>query len=113
MISFKGFDEKILTFKTASTIAAGTPVKISANNTVAAAAANGDFVGIVASSSDDAAAVIVNGYVELPYSGDSAPALGTATVAADGKGKITAAENGRSVTVLCVDTVGKTAGIIL
>lgn len=34
MISFKGFDQKILTFKVASAINAGTPVKISANSTV-------------------------------------------------------------------------------
>ena len=109
MISFKGFDQKILTFKVASAIDAGTPVKISANSTVAKAA----FVGIVSSSSDDAAAVIMGGYVELPYSGDSAPALGTVTVATDGNGGITAASTGRTVTVLTVDTTAKTVGIIL
>ena len=47
MISFKGFDQKILTFKVASAIDAGTPVKISANSTVAKAGANAAFVGIV------------------------------------------------------------------
>ena len=111
MISFKGFDQKILTFKVASAIDAGTPVKISANSTVAKAGANAAFVGIV--SSDDAAGVIMGGYVELPYSGDSAPALGTVTVAADGNGGITAASTGRTVTVLTVDTTAKTVGIIL
>ena len=113
MISFKGFDQKILTFKVASAIDAGTPVKISANSTVAKAGANVAFVGIVSSSSDDAAGVIMGGYVELPYSGDSAPALGTVTVAADGNGGITAASTGRTVTVLTVDTTAKTVGIIL
>ena len=107
MISFKGFDQKILTFKVASAIDAGTPVKISANSTVAKAGANAAFVGIVSSSSDDAAGVIMGGYVELPYSGDSAP------VAADGNGGITAASTGRTVTVLTVDTTAKTVGIIL
>ena len=55
----------------------------------------------------------MGGYVELPYSGDSAPALGTVTVAADGNGGITAASTGRTVTVLTVDTTAKTVGIIL
>ena len=61
MISFKGFDQKILTFKVASAINAGTPVKISANSTVAKAGANAAFVGIVSSYSYDAEAVIMGG----------------------------------------------------
>ena len=53
------------------------------------------------------------GYVELPYTG-TAPAVGYALLAADGKGGVrTAASGGRSCLVVHVDTAEKKIGLFL
>lgn len=111
-ISFKGFNEQVITFRTETELAAGTLVKMSDSATVEACAAGELFIGAVVTSHGNIAAVQTGGYVSVPYSG-TAPELGiTAVSAADGKA-VKADANGRTVTVIELDTTNETAGILL
>ena len=111
-ISFKGFNEQVITFRTESELEAGTLVKVSGSATVAAATSGEDFIGIVVCTHGDIAAVQVGGYVSLPYSG-SAPTLGTASIAPADSKTVTASDSGKTVTVVELDTENSTAGILL
>ena len=110
-VSFRGIGENVVTFKTATAVA-GKPVTLSANDTVAKSADDDVFCGVCIKVEDGYAAVQLAGYVELPYTGDTAPTVGYCTLLADGTG-IKADEDGRSILVINVDTTAKTAGIIL
>ncbi|NLA77814.1 MAG: hypothetical protein GX851_08330 [Clostridiales bacterium] len=113
-VSFKGFNEKILTFKTGGTVAAGAPVYLASAGTVSASANDTPFCGIaVTVSSDGYAGVQLCGYVEVPYSGTT-PAVGYAMLEANGSGGVKVdTTNGRSVLVATVDTTASKVGIIL
>ena len=112
MLSFNGFDQKALTFKTSGTVAVGTPVKVSADSTVAAAKADEIICGVVLSNEGDAAAVQVSGTVTLPYTGTTAPAYGYQNIAANGSGGIKVG-SGRQVMVLSINTANKVCTFIL
>lgn len=112
MISFNGFSENCLTFKATAKIDKGVPVCISDNETVKTCAANDVIIGVAVSGSDDAVGVQMTGYVELHYSGQTAPALGYTALKADGNKGVTAGGS-RSYTVVKVDTVNKVCGFIL
>lgn len=122
-VSFQGFQEQVLTFETAESLAAGVPVKISANGIVAACA-DGEYpIGITRGTPRGGiVAVQVSGYARVKYSGDTAPALGGATICAGASGTIkptnavvveTGALAGRTVLVVEQDTAGTTVGVIL
>ncbi len=112
MFSFNGFDQKVLTFKGSSTLAVGTPVKVSADNTVAAASADDIICGVVLANEGDAVAVQVGGAVTLPYTGTTAPSHGYQSLVANGtKGVKTG--SGRQVLVLSVNTTDKICTFIL
>ncbi|NMP37112.1 MAG: hypothetical protein GX051_03160 [Clostridiales bacterium] len=113
-VSFNGFNEKILTFKTSGTVAAGAPVQLTSSGTVAASANDASFCGIaVTVSSDGFAGVQLCGYIEVPYSG-TAPAVGYALLESNGNGGVKVdTTNGRSVLVATVDTTASKVGIIL
>lgn len=111
-ISFKGFNEQVITFRTDSELETGTLVKMSDSATVEACEAGDLFIGVVVTSRGNIAAVQTGGYVSLPYSG-ATPELGiTAVSAADDKAA-QADANGRTVTVIELDTTNETAGILL
>lgn len=122
-VSFQGFQEQVLTFETdAADLAAGVPVKISANGKVAACG-DGEYpAGVTVSAPRGGlVAVQVGGYVRLKYSG-AAPALGGAAICGAAGGTIksttpvvkeTGALAGRTVLVVDQDTAGTTAGVIL
>lgn len=112
MISLKGFNQQIITLKKSGTPTTGAPAVISANNTAAAAGANGVFVGVINTVSDTTVGVQMTGYVEMAYSG-TAPSCGMAILVADGSGGVKAAETGRTVTVVSVDTTYGKVGFIL
>ena len=68
-VSFAGFGENIATFETAAAIPAGTPVKMSANGTVAACAAGDAFIGIAVSQRGDFVGVQLKGYRNAAVTG--------------------------------------------
>ena len=111
-IASKGFGEQVLTMQSASAIDAGTPVKLTDNYTVSAAAENDAFCGVVLSCRDGLCAVQLRGSVTLPYSG-TAPSVGAAVLAADGEGGVAAAETGAAVLILAVDSTASTVTVLL
>lgn len=114
-VAFNGIDSLVVTFQAEDTAAAGVPAAMSGNDTVGKAAAGTAPVGIVLGKRKDYAAVQLRGYVQAAYTG-TAPALGFASLVADGSGGLRAAgtgEIGRNCLVVSVDTTGKTMGLFL
>ena len=112
-VSLNGFRESTVTFETKETLAAGTPVKLTANGMVGPCADGDEFCGVAANERCGFAAVQLGGYVLLPYDG-TAPAVGYQNFRAAAGGKIKTAESGgRSLLVTDVDETAKTCGLIL
>ena len=112
-ICFDAIGEKYVTFLAADTAVNGQVCKVSDNDTVGACGDGDVFCGVVSECKDGCAAVIMGGYVELPYSG-TAPAAGYALLAADENGGIKkVTTGGRSCLVVHVDTSAQTVGLFL
>ncbi len=110
-ISFKGFNEQVLTFRTQGKIEKGSLVKIVESATVTPCTSGDDFIGIAVHVHGDIAAVQVGGYASLPYSGN-APALGKAAISAADSTQIKSGGE-KTVTVIELDESNSTAGILL
>ena len=111
-VSTNGFGENVLTFKAASGVTAGVPVKISANDTVAVCSAGNIFCGVATEVSGGYAGVQLTGFVALPYSG-TAPAVGLSALSADGNGGVKADSSGSKHLVTKVDTTALTVSFML
>lgn len=112
-ISFDAIGEKYVTFYAASGAEKGDVCKMTDNAEVGACSAGDDFCGIIESVRGSVASVLLGGFVELPYSGLTAPEVGFSTLVADGDGGVTVDEDGRSFLVVSVDTTAKTVGFCL
>lgn len=112
-ICFDAIGEKYTTFLAGESVEEGMVCRVSANDTVDACAAGEGFCGVAAQVSGGCAAVVMGGYVELPYTGESAPALGYTALSADGSGGVMASAGGRSCLVVRVDETTKTLGLFL
>ena len=111
-VSFAGFGKNIATFEAAAAIPAGTPVKMSANGTVATCAAGDAFIGVGVSQRGDFVGVQLKGYCTAAVTGSVS--LGWAQLVADGSGGVKAAgEDAAGVNVLVVPTDAAEAGMIL
>ncbi len=99
------------TFAT-ETAVEGQVVKMSADHTVAACSDNDVFCGVADVVRNGICGVQMSGMAEVCYSG-SAPAVGNATLAADGKGGVCTASSGQTYLVVSVDTAKKTCVIKL
>ena len=114
-ISFKGYGEKVLTFKTTLT-EAGVPVIAGTDNKAYRASVEKDFIGITRYADGQYAGVIVDGYVEVPYTG-SAPLYGFCNLVSNGANAVKTASSSTTsnhvVRVLKVDTENKIVGFIL
>ena len=109
-VDFKGYGENVLTFIADSGLtAAGVPVKISDDGTVAKCEANDCFCGVCVNVRDGYAAVQLAGYTVLPTTGRLS--LGYTKVAVNSAGRVAANDNGREV--LVVNATSSEAGIIL
>ena len=106
-VSFKGFNDKVLTFMCEEEITKGYPVNISNNNTVSEAETAESFVGICLESDNENAIVQVSGYVKMNYS-DSAPALGKNHLVCAADGTVQENSTGTPVTILAVDDTDTT-----
>ena len=68
----------------------------------------------VAEVRDGCAAVVMGGYAEVPFSDETAPSAGYATLAADGDGGVkSVTSGGRSCLIVHVDAAAKTLGLFL
>ena len=112
-ISLNGIGETAVTFAVQDGVAAGMPVKMTANGTVGPCAAGDDFCGVALNARCGYAAVQLTGYAELPFDG-TAPGVGWQALSAAGDGKIQAAvSGGRQHLVVDSDDTAKTCGVIL
>ncbi|MVB11106.1 hypothetical protein CAFE_18080 [Caprobacter fermentans] len=112
-VSLNGFRESMVTFEAEQGVAAGAPVKLTANGTVGPCADGEVFCGVAENERCGFAAVRLGGYVRLPYDG-TAPAVGYQTLCAAANGKIKTAETGgRSLLVTDVDEAANLCGVIL
>ena len=111
-ISVKGYGENVLTFNTELT-EAGVPVTVGADSTVSKATADSDFIGFTTYADGEIAGVIVDGYVEVPYTG-SVPPYGFAALVSNGtNGVKTSTSSKHIVRVVKVDIDTRTVGFIL
>lgn len=115
-VSFEGVNEQVLSFKSASVTdgaLVGKPVKMSASLTVAGCSANDVFVGFGIHDEDGFAEVMTHGFVKCAYTGDTAPAVGFATLVCSSATAVKTASTGRQVLVLTVDTTNKIVSFIM
>ncbi|MGN0537655.1 MAG: hypothetical protein ACI4M3_06730 [Acutalibacteraceae bacterium] len=110
-VKFDGYGEKLLTFECTESVKAGDLVKIVGSETVGVCSSGDKFIGVCKTVRDGFASVQLSGYIELPYS-DSIT-VGNAVLTADGSGGVKISESGTSYWVIAVDTVNKTAGILM
>ena len=111
MISYEGFNEKILTFPVAAKIEKGTFVTFSSNGCVRAVSEDGDedFFGVVIDSDSKFAAVQVSGFYEAPTT-DTIP-LGYTALSSTGTDIISGEES--TILRLVIQTGSNTVGILL
>ena len=113
-ISFGGVGELCVTFKAAASVTKGSPVKMSANDTVAICSTGDRLMGVAIDVKDDGYCTVqLNGYVTMKYSG-TAPTVGYAVLGANGTGGVkTVSSGGGEHLILNVDTTGSTVGFII
>ncbi len=110
-ISFKGFNEQVITFRIQGEVEPGTLVKMCESETVEPCTSGDEFIGIAVHVHGGIAAVQVGGYVDLPYSG-TAPSLGSSSISAAGSAQIKNSGD-MTVKVISIDETNSTAGILL
>lgn len=101
-VSFKGFNEKVLTFKCEEEITKGYGVKITDNHTVGMCDEGDAFTGFCLDSDNENAVIQVSGYVKMNYS-DASPALGKNALVCTVSGTVKENANGTPCTVLTVN----------
>ena len=112
-ISFDGIGQNVVTFRAAEGLEAGEVCKVTASGTVGACSAGERFCGVVDHlEGDGAAAVILAGFVTVPYTG-SAPAVGYDKLAAGDGGAAAANDAGGEYLVADVDTENLTVTLML
>ena len=127
-VSFEGVGQVCATFL-GGKLTEGHVVKLTGSGTVGACSAGDSFIGVALCCKDDACTVQVGGFVTVGYTG-AAPAAGWCALTADGNGGVkaaageaaaasesagttAAAESGRLLPVVGVDTTAKTVTILL
>ncbi len=106
-VSFKGFNEKALTFMCEEEIAKGYPVKITENSTVSKCGESEAFTGICLDSDSENATVQMSGYVKMNYS-DTAPQLGKNALVCAADGTVQENAAGTPCTILAVNSTDTT-----
>lgn len=112
MVSYKGFNQGVLTFK-ANGVQIGAPVSIDMNGNAVKAINGNEFVGICVGVHDGYATVQISGYVEIKYSG-SISASGYAALVSDGKNGVkSSTTNLARYKMIKNDTENNVVGFIL
>ena len=68
-VAFDGMDNLVVTFRCSGTVEAGSPVILSASDTVADGGTGKAPIGVLLQKRGNYAAVQIRGYVTLPYTG--------------------------------------------
>lgn len=113
-VSFEGIGELAATFYHDDATKAEL-VTMSGNNRVKDCASGATFIGICTNVNALTAQVQLHGYVQLPYTGSTAPSVGYCRLAANGSGGVSVAgsSTGREYLVLDVDTTDAVVGFML
>ncbi len=112
-ISYEGIGQTAATMKASGSLKPGMAVTVAAGDTVGVGSDGALPCGVILTAADGMAAVQLSGLARVSYSG-TAPAVGWATLAGDGKGAVkTVTSGGVKLLVLSVDTAAKTAVIRL
>ena len=113
--SYQGYGENILTFKSKLT-KVGLPVTITRENEVIQASAESDFIGVTCYADGNMVGVIIDGYIEMPYTG-VAPSFGCTYLVSNGSNGVkspgSSTTSKHSVRVLKIDPSSSTVGFIL
>lgn len=112
MVSFKGIDNLVVTMLGQDVSVDGL-CKMKSGKTVTDAASGEEFHGVCQWLREGLAGVLVKGFVTMPYSGATPPAVGYGQLCSDGKGGVTVASSGPSRLIVDVDTTGKTVTFYL
>jgi len=112
MISYKGFNEGVLTFKDTNT-RVGYPVSVTEGEESREAINGNDFIGVCVGKAGDYITVQLSGYAEMKYTG-SAPVRGYTMLVSNGSGGVkTTSSAAHSYKVIKVDTDNNIVGFIL
>lgn len=113
MVSYKGFNEKCLTFKNTK-VKKGDLVAIKMDGVAEIANDNANFVGLCVDDSHEGYVTVqVSGYVELPYTG-TRPDMNYSAFLSNGNGGVKYESDGRIIfKVLKIDASKNTVGFIL
>ncbi|HIT32416.1 MAG TPA: hypothetical protein IAC25_06270 [Candidatus Enterenecus stercoripullorum] len=118
-LSFEGIGQVAATFATQEAqeekLSIGQVVTLTAEGTVGLGTAGAAPCGVIlALEKDQKATVQVDGFVQVAYTGDTAPTVGWGSLGVDGNGGVqVASSGGRSCLIVQVDTAAKTAVIKL
>ncbi len=108
--SFSGLNEIVVTFSGA--VSVEDIITIGENGMVSKATAEKDIIGVCVSKNADIAGVMIRGAVELNYTG-TAPTVGNTSLATAGNNYIKTSTTNQEYLVLSVDTIAKTAVVLL
>lgn len=111
-VSFEGLGEQIVSFLKGDGAEKGVFVKVSASDTVAAAASGDCFAGLCVHADDAFADVRLKGCVTCAYTG-TAPSVGFAKLVSAGGGSVKADDGGREYLILKVDSAASTLSFIM
>lgn len=101
-ISYNGYHANVISMKADTDIEKNTPVTVNADGACEAASAEADFIGVAVNKRQDIVSVQTEGYVTLPFSGDT-PTTGYCGLVSDGNGGVKAsAEAAKKYKVLTV-----------
>lgn len=110
-INFSGYNENVVTFKVedGTTMLMGTPVKMSADCTVAPCESGDNMIGVAVNVRNGYAAVQLSGYIEMPT--ESKIEVGYVSLVSAGDNKVKESADGRDY--LVVTSTDSTVGFIL
>lgn len=109
-VNFNGIGENVVTFMADSSLtAAGVPVKVSADGTVAPCQSSENFCGLCVGVRNGYAAVQIAGYAIFPASAKIS--AGYQKLAVNASGKVAVNNSGREL--LVVDSTATEVGVIL
>lgn len=113
MVSYKGFEEKFLTFKNTG-VKKGDLVAINADGAAETAKGSANFIGVCVDDSHEGYITAqVSGYVEMPYTGTK-PAMNYSAFSANGNGGVKLESDGKVMfKVLKIDSAKNIVGFIL
>ena len=100
------------TFSCTPEVKVGQVCHMFGNNCVCMADVDSDFDGVIVGRRELCAAVVVRGFVTVPYTGVP-PFVGNTRLRADGTGSVHVANEGKSYLVVNVDTDNQTVTFLM